>query len=905
MKKMKKLLMILAGCAWLMLPSTGTAAGGNLPNLDEWRYAAPSGPMENAVVGSDQFNGYLNLWANEYWKWIRFGNLFQLSVTDPENSIAQCKRDLAEELGVVGLNMEEGFLDGLMSGSYRILRDPPAGDLLKALSGGSVLVAADSRTPLGRMLEGKLPAVDEWRVKLRSVQYNRKDFVPMHAFYLENGTGGKRLYVISSPSTEARERMQALVQGVADVLARYQLHRGWFGAQTMFYSVTCFPGHPLEIIGKSMNQGNDFITFSGYMDYMLQKDLPGWLEKVKLPFVADVGVGNSLRTPSSTMYGCRNYDGIAPQDTSLEADWIRIAHDRQGYIFRPVYADELNAFRYDGNIAIEGNKEQIDNENTPFIMQAGFAKETIPPCMVLFVPRGEPLTKERMYEAILARRNVAVFNQAQMMGAKPFRSALQMLLLDRVSLEEYFADRIQIRADVHDYNLVVSVDNTYSHPVSGSLAVTVPPEIGLKTALETAMILPANSSRTLTIPLQPSLAAMNQDNPVAVHFRWGNREKGTLTVLQLPPTISIHRLLYGHAPVVAFPVTVHNFGPQAEFPVRVDVVDTDRPGRTVFRVTERFSVPTGNFQTRLIPLRLPPGRFKVNVAALGDRSSGQLGMGEKTGSPRLTQVDLNHDGINEYQMENGRVRVTLLRIGARVIEYIVKERNDNIFFKLWPEKEDSDRRPFRKRGFYPYGGFEDFLGQASMETHQLYDAEVIRTSGDFVQVKMSADYYGNKLEKIFTLYGDSPLLEVRFALTFRNPEANVIGPQPILELGEKHGPEDQFFVPTRDGIKEFRMRPGEYYGRVFDLAEGWNAGYESKEDTTFIGAFPVSQPHFLHMWMNHPVNSESHHYYAEFQPWVPIFQKSTMYFSYYIWGAPGPWENGLKILRGMNLITKK
>ena len=101
------------------------------------------------------------------------------------------------------------------------------------------------------------------------------------------------------------------------------------------------------------------------------------------------------------------------------------------------------------------------------------------------------------------------------------------------------------------------------------------------------------------------------------------------------------------------------------------------------------------------------------------------------------------------------------------------------------------------------------------------------------------------------------------------------------------------------------MRPGEYYGRVFDLAEGWNAGYESKEDTTFIGAFPVSQPHFLHMWMNHPVNSESHHYYAEFQPWVPIFQKSTMYFSYYIWGAPGPWENGLKILRGMNLITKK
>ncbi len=39
--------------------------------------------------------------------------------------------------------------------------------------------------------------------------------------------------------------------------------------------------------------------------------------------------------------------------------------------------------------------------------------------------------------------------------------------------------------------------------------------------------------------------------------------------------------------------------------------------------------------------------------------------------------------------------------------------------------------------------------------------------------------------------------------------------------------------------------------------------------------------------MNHPRNTEAHYYYTEFQPWTPIFQKSTMYFSYYIWGAGG------------------
>jgi hypothetical protein len=148
-------------------------------------------------------------------------------------------------------------------------------------------------------------------------------------------------------------------------------------------------------------------------------------------------------------------------------------------------------------------------------------------------------------------------------------------------------------------------------------------------------------------------------------------------------------------------------------------------------------------------------------------------------------------------------------------------------------------RPHRLRAFYPYGGFEDFLGQASMETHRVYDARIIRERGDYVQVEMETDYYGNHLKKIFTLYGNSPLLEVRFELTFKNPEANLLGPQPILELGESHGPEDLFIVPTLEGLEEIRMRPEQMFGAVFDLKEGWNAGYDSVEDISFIGAFPL------------------------------------------------------------------
>jgi hypothetical protein len=295
----------------------------------------------------------------------------------------------------------------------------------------------------------------------------------------------------------------------------------------------------------------------------------------------------------------------------------------------------------------------------------------------------------------------------------------------------------------------------------------------------------------------------------------------------------------------------------------------------------------------------------VRVNALGTTTEGQLGVGKAEGRPYVYEVDLNSDGINEYRMENDSVQVILLRTGARVIEYIIKSRNDNVFFKAWPEKAENHKSPYRKRRYYPYGGFEDFLGQASMETHRVYDARIVQKEGDFVQVEMETDYFGNHLKKIFTLYGNSPLLEVRFELNFKNREANVLGPQPILELGKNHGTEDVFTVPTMEGLKEYRMRPEEYYGQAIDVAEGWNAGYDTMEDISFVGAFPVSQPHFLHMWMNHPRNTDAPHYYVEFQPWTPIIQKSKMYFSYYLWGSAGTWQNGVNELRERNLITKR
>jgi hypothetical protein len=451
----------------------------------------------------------------------------------------------------------------------------------------------------------------------------------------------------------------------------------------------------------------------------------------------------------------------------------------------------------------------------------------------------------------------------------------------------------------------VTIDNTYDHAVAGTMEIVLPQELKIAGNLTVQVNLPANTSKTLLFDLRPQSAAMNQANPIAVHFAWGTTRKSTLAMLDLPRAISVQQLLYGHTPKVTYPVTIHNFTDKTTFPVKVEVLDKNNPKKVVYSKSQTCTAETATFKSVPFELELPAGSYSVKVSALGVENMSQLGVGAATGAPYLYPVDLNSDGIMEYRMENDSVRVTLLATGARVIEYIVKSRNDNVLFKLWPDKASDENRTYRKRGYYPYGGFEDFLGQGSMETHKVYDVEILKKEGDYVRLKMSADYYGNKLEKIFTLYGNSPLLEVQFALTFKNPEANVIGPQPILELGAKHWTEDVFTVPEKDGLHEYRMKPEKYYGRLFFLKEGWNAGYDTKEDITFVGAYPVTEPLFLHMWMNHPSNSEAHYYYAEFQPWVPIYQKSTMYFSYYIWGAGGPWQNGVKALRDRNLITER
>lgn len=848
-------------------------------------------PDKKAIVPSaTRFNGYTNYWHDEYKNVYRYGNLFKIAQLDLEKTIAQTKLNIAEDIGLPGLDMQEGFLDELFSRPWQVISDETYGEA--RIPGYQPLYVLSPASPMAR----QYPYPSTWRQKLGPHQLKAKNFTDLKAYAVQKDKAP--LLLIVSDDQQAVKKLLEYLAKAKELLDTYRLHKGWFGAETLLKSVTCTQGHPLDIIARGMNEGVSFFTFNGYMDFLMQDELDQWVKESGLPIVADVGF--------NPIWGLKDYEHLQVQDMPDRKAYVDFAHKKGGYVFREVWdpeADTLN-LKFDGYIATEGNKEQVDNDAIPFVVTTGPMDGDLINSMLLFADKNVPFTKEEMWKSILARRTVAVLDQAKMMGSLQYRATAALLYLDRVYLENYFKDRIDIQSELKGYTLEVTVSNFSGLPLNGKL--TVRSATGISSSADQSPLLvqlSPGAQKTYAISLLPSAKAMDHANPLAITLNYGGQQKQTIALMDLPKPISVHRLLYGHAPAVDYPVSIHNFTRQTSFPVRLDVKDAK--GAVVYTSTEKGMAATGSYMQTSYKLPLQAGAYTVTVSALGESYTSQLGVGGDEGKVTLREEDQNKDGVNEYVLENDKVRVTLLTTGARVIEYFVKERNDNVLFKLWPEKAEDDRRTFRKRGYYPYGGFEDFLGQGSMETHKQYTATIVKRDGDQVQVRMVADYYGNELVKTFTLFGNSPLLEVRFALNFINPEANVIGPQPILELGKAHGPEDLFVAPTVYGMEQYRMRMQDYWGRVIKLKEGWNAGYDTQEDIAYVGAYPVDQPLFLHMWMNHPRNSEAHYYYTEFQPWTPIIQKNTMYFTYYLWGDAGGWEKAVQALRDRNLITTK
>lgn len=861
------------------------------------RFENTDSDESGAISSGFTFNGYTNHWQNVYQQQYRYGNLYRINMPDLEKEIAQSRMDIAAKLGLPGLRMQEGFLNGLIQNKHFTLNNPDAKEISKTLkSSQTVLIFAEEGSEAADLFKAKRPEPEK---RVSGYQAKADDFTVLDAFILKDR---KKTIYIAIGTEENLKKFHALLDNAAEVAGEYDLKRGWFGTATNIQSVTCTPGTPIDVMGRGMNEGNSWFVFSGGYETHSGTKIADWVKETGLPVVTDLG--------ASPLYGCVDWNGFQSQLMSGRDSWFKLREEKGGYLFKRVGApkgerDYSNNDDYDGFFADPGHEKQINTGDKPFVITTGNLLGGTVNSMVLFNRKGDTFDREKMWEAIMDRRSVAIAEKGLVMGSDRFRNATYLMMLDKDYLEYYFGDRVDISSFIEGTRLYVDITNTYRHSIEGTFALKLPAQVGTSGPAERKIRIAAGCTERLEIDLNPSKEAMAKLNAIGITFDWGCSSKSTMAKLDMPPAVSAHQLLYGSSEGTSFPVSVYNHTDDKEVEVNVYVSPKDDPENKVFAQTRKVEIQKGSYETLSFDLSLPAGSYTITSEAMGSVANTQLGIGSEGGKVRLEEVDLNNDGVNEYIMENDHVRVTLLTTGARVIEYIVKSRNDNVFFKLWPDKPEDVDRPYRDWAFWPFGGFEDFLGQASMETHKVYDAEVIKASGAYAEVRMRGEYYGNNIEKTFTLYGDTPLLGIRFALDMVNPELDVLGPQPILSIGKEHGTEDRFIIPETIGNQEYIMRPKQMYGKILDLREGWNAGYDTREDISFVGAYPVHRPFYLHMWMNLDTNPDSHYPYVELQPWVPLYHNSTSYFSYYMWADGGSWEKGLDELRKRNLITER
>ncbi|HNR43500.1 MAG TPA: hypothetical protein PKL65_14815, partial [Bacteroidales bacterium] len=626
---------------------------------------------KSSIITPNRFNGYTDHWENYYYEWHRYGNMFKIALPETELAILQSKIDVAEDMDMPGLLMQEGFISALLREPFSTVENPSPDEFENLIrrKEGNILVITDPSGPLGRKLEEKAGDVFGWAHRMNSYQLNDVDLEVIKAFFLTRDD--RHLFVISSGSEEKSRQLRTLIERTSACMQSYNMFKGWHGINTTLYIVTCSPGHPLEVIGKGMNEGNSWFIFDGYISRYGKDKLESWVNEVKLPVVANAGY--------SPVFGCRDYENLQVQNYMASRQYmIDYAHSKGGYAFREVFDPAADKFRYDGYFVHPGNKEQIDNENVPFILKTGNLSDNLTSSMVLFIEKDKPLSNESIWDAIMSRRAVAVLEKANMMGPAEFRNVLELLYLDRIYLEEYFGDNLDISAQVEGYNLIVTMENHSSIPLTGNLEVVTSDKVTAGEKLKENIVLPVHEKRQFVIPLQPLKEAMGNTNPVAVRFSYGNRTKSTVTLLDMPPAVSVNRLLYGHSPEIHFPVTIHNFSDNKSVAVEVNVFKKDNLRKAVFRQSKVCEAEKAAFATCDFNLRLDPGDYIVKTNALGMTSESQLGVGRAEGRTFVYEVDLNSDGIPEYRMENDSVRITLLRTGARVIEYIVKSRNDNV-----------------------------------------------------------------------------------------------------------------------------------------------------------------------------------------------------------------------------------
>jgi hypothetical protein len=831
----------------------------------------PGPDLESGLIVEDYaLHGYTNHWVEHHGTHYRYGGLLAGTIAQPRNEIAAIEDQIRTQLLLEELWVQRGFVAKLVAAQQRSAECRPM-----------LMVGTDRDENMGPLL-AKLP---EWA----RFQRNR-------AFWLKQDK--EALFVVCCHTTEEAQRLSSLVSRTVDFVLKYKMYKGISGYSTNYFSLSGLEGNPLDVIARALKLRYSWILLSGYNDWMTSVVAKDWLHRIDTDYVFEAGQYGK----DCVMYGMKQYPPV--QENTLEEclQWTR-AHN--GTIFGQLKLSEKK-LDLDGYLVGAGDQDKIEALGKPFLAQGGGMAESVPASMVVLLEPEAQLSEETVLKALMERRCVALFPRGQMVGPREYVEALSLLMLDRVYLEQEFAEGADVAATVQDEILTVTICNRRGQVLRGEVTFALPVGLVLGDGVERMPVtVDAGGSCTVRLPIHYTTAAAGRTNPIGVSLDWNENHWKTVTYLAIPNSVEIHRLLLAQEGKVSFPISVWNCGMAPQFEVELQVYQEKDQAKPV--LTKKILVDAAHAAQATLAeeMTLKAGRYVVRARALGQVAEGIISVRPAAGQAQVRLQDLDGDGTDEIVMENDEVRATILRIGGRVIEYILKSRAENLLFKLWPETPPLEGKPGGRRQFYPYGGLEEFIGQPTIETHIVFDYEILEASGPRVRVKVWANIHGNRVEKIITLGGEGTVLEVQYAFRNMDQSLNIIGINPLVEMGPSTGPEDVYYFPVAGKMKQRRPQLKQYYGSLLFTDEGWCVGEDTEMKVALAVAYPVQSALFMHYWSNHPNNTPTPYFYTELQPWLRIKHGTTTYFTYYLLGHDGGWQEAAQKLRELGLVTRK
>ena len=838
------------------------------------------------------FDGYSNKWEKFGKVWHRHNNLFGISVHDISEQIKIAENECRISLGFPHLYIQEGFIHNLIQNSYTTLKFPDISEIKTAIENDNLLLLIQDEGEIYNNLSFLLPA---------DLSNNNPKAVILN---YEN----RKVFLICSINREQGNSFIDIMDKTVKLCRDYDFYKGWAGVNTNYRTISTWVENPFDLIEKALQERCSWVLLSGYNDYLVDDIVNHEFNYADFDFLVDAG----QQWYGGVMYGMDRYPNIqfSPMDTCVQ--WTR---ENNGLIFRNPflqpnsdyikegYNENPDEYQFDGYVIQSGQDEFLLNIDKPFITNAGALRNNYPPSMLIFLKKGEILNKENLFRAVLDKREVGIFPGFKISGYKEFTGPLRLLFLEKLYLIEKFSEKFSISSEIRFERLYITVSNNYEIPKKA--VINFFPSSGINLDKKwTSVEIPANSVVNVDVPFSINPVNVDKENVIISELTIDDKKISSLSHIYIPPAIECYSLNYFNEGDIQYPITYWNYKYEPEIKLSVDIFKKElNVYRSMFHEDIDFTLQHGLKREVDPRLNLEEGDYKIKISDGLFEKEAFLSVRFHTGEATTRFEDLNGDGMDEIIMENDKIRAAILRTGGRVIEYILKEKNDNLLFKIWPEKPDDWSRPNRKTAFWPYGGLEEFIGYPTITGHEIFEFEILKDRGKYVQVKLWADINGNRIEKILTLFGDGTVLEAKYRLSNMNPELNIMGVNPLIELGESAGIEDYFHFPSVNGLDENTIKPHMYYGKPYLLNEGWAAGYDTNADISLLVAFDVNLPFIFHLWHNTPKNRATPYYYTELQPWLLIKHKTDTYFTYYLVGYNGYWRDAVREIEKLNLLT--